>query len=123
MLGVVMGMLTPAHAALATQVARIGNDSALGSLPFTLAPGIVIGPLLVAAGLYRAKAVPRWLAVLLGISVIPVYVAPSAGVLGAVLHLPLCVALAGLGVQVWRTNDAGDRESLVSDRQANLAQA
>jgi len=47
MLGVVMGMLTPAHAALATQVARIGNDSALGSLPFTLAPGIVIGPLLV----------------------------------------------------------------------------
>ena len=52
-----------------------------------------------------------------------VYVAPSAGVLGAVLHLPLCVAIAALGLEVWRADDLRDRESLLPDRQANLAQA
>lgn len=103
MLGVVMGMLTPAHAALAMQVDRIGNSSGLGSLPFILSPGIVIGPLLVAIGLYRAKLAHQWPAILLGIAVIPVFVAPSAGVLGAALHLPLCAAIAGLGLEVWRS--------------------
>jgi len=43
MLGLVMAMLTPAHAALALQVDRIGMHSSIGSLPFTLAPGLVIG--------------------------------------------------------------------------------
>ena len=91
----------------------------IGAVPGTSAGG----PPLVAVGLYRAKVVPRWPAVLLGGSVVPVYVAPSAGVLGAVLHLPLCVAIAGLGVEVWRANDLRDRGSLLPDRQANLAQA
>lgn len=123
MLGVVMGMLTPAHAALAMQVFRIGNNSGLGSLPFILSPGIVIGPLLVAIGLYRAKIAHRWLAVLLGLAVIPVYLAPSGGVLGAALHLPFCVAIAGLGLQVWHASDLRGRDSVRPDRQVNLAQA
>jgi hypothetical protein len=123
MLGVVMGMLTPAHAGLAMQVDQIGNNSSLGSLPFILSPAVVIGPLLVAIGLYRAKMAHRWLAILLGVAVIPVYVAPSGGVLGAVLHLPFCVAIAGLGLEVWHANDLRGRESLRPGRQVNLAQA
>jgi hypothetical protein len=123
MLGAVMGMLTPAHAALALQVDQIGNNSSLGGLPFTLAPGIVIGPLLVAIGLYRAKSVRRWLAVLLGLSVIPVFVAPSAGVLGTLMHLPFCVAVAGLGLEAWRSDDVRGSESPRPGRQVNLAQA
>jgi hypothetical protein len=123
MLGVVMGMLTPAHADLAVQVYRIGNNSSLGSLPFILAPGIAIGPLLVAIGLYRAKITHRWLAILLGLAVIPVFLAPSGGVLGAALHLPFCVAMAGLGLEVWHANDLRGRESLRPDRQVNLTQA
>lgn len=123
MLGVVMGMLTPGHAALAVQVARIGNGSGLGGLPFVLAPGIVIGPLLVAVGLYRTGMARRWPAILLGLAVIPVYVAPSAGVLGAALHLPLCVAIVALGLEVWRTSHDHAHESRVPDPQAHLAQA
>ena len=123
MLGVVMGMLTPAHAGLAMQVDGIGNNSSLGGLPFILSPGVVIGPLLVAIGLYRAKIAHRWLAILLGLAVIPVYVAPSGGVPGAVLHLPFCVAIAGLGLEVWHANDLRGRESLRPDRQVNLSQA
>jgi hypothetical protein len=88
-----------------------------------ISPGIVIGPLLVAIGLYRAKLAHQWPAILLGISVIPVFVAPSAGVLGAALHLPLCVAIAGLGLEVWRSGRYQEHESCTPDRQVNLAQA
>jgi hypothetical protein len=123
MLGVVMGMLTPAHAALAVQVDQVGNNSGLGSLPFTISPGIVIGPLLVAIGLYRAKLAHQWPAILLGISVIPVFIAPRGGVVGAALHLPLCVAIAGLGREVWRSSRNQEHESRTPDRQVNLAQA
>jgi hypothetical protein len=123
MLGVVMGMLTPAHAALAVQVDQIGNNSGLGSLPFTISPGIVIGPLLVAIGLYRARLAHQWPAILLGVAVIPVFVAPSAGVLGAALHLPLCAAIAGLGLEVWRSGREQGYASRTPDPRVNLAQA
>ena len=103
MLGTVMGMLTPGHAGLEVRVDQIGNHSGVGSLPFILAPGLLIGAVLVAIGLYRARLAPRWPAILLGISVVPVFVAPSGRALGAVLHLPLCVAIAALGVAVWRS--------------------
>jgi hypothetical protein len=99
------------------------HGSGLGSLPFTISPGIVIGPLLVAIGLYRAKLAHQWPAILLGVAVIPVFVAPSAGVLGAALHLPLCIAIAGLSLQVWRSGRDQDHESGTPDRQVNLAQA
>lgn len=123
MLGTVMGMLTPAHAALAVQVDQIGSHSSIGSLPFIPAPGLLIGALLVAIGLYRARLAPRWPAILLGISVIPVAVAPSGGALGAVLHLPLCVALAALGVAVWRSGQPDDATVPVAGRQVSPAQA
>jgi hypothetical protein len=123
MLGLVMGMLTPAHAALALQVDRIGMHSSIGSLPFTLAPGLVIGPVLVAIGLYRARLAHRWPAILLGVAVVPVFVAPSGGLLGAVLHLPLCVALAGLGIEVWRSSRPDNQALPVSQREAYPAQA
>jgi hypothetical protein len=111
MLGVVMAMLTPAHAGLAIQVDQIGNHSSLGSLPFTLSPGLVIGPLLVAIGLYRARLAHRWPAILLGAAVVPMFVAPSGGVLGAALHLPLGVAIAGLGREVWRAARPDSQDS------------
>lgn len=101
MLGTVMGMLTPAHASLAVQVDQIGNQSGIGSLPFIIAPGLMIGILLVAIGLLRARLTRRWPAILLGLSVVPVFAAPSGGLLGAVLHLPLGIAIAVLGLEVW----------------------
>lgn len=111
MLGVVMGMLVPAHASLAVQVDQVGNHSSIGSLPFTLAPGLMIGTLLVAIGLFRARLMRRWPAILLGISVVPVFVAPSGGALGAVLHLPLGIAIAALGLEVWRAGGRADQGS------------
>jgi len=120
MLGTVMGMLTPGHAALAVQVDQVGQGSSLGSLPFILAPGLMIGVLLVAVGLFRAGLVRRWVAVLLGVSVVPTLVAPAGGALGAVLHLPLGVALAALGVELWRSRP---RDSSALPAGADLAQA
>jgi hypothetical protein len=124
MLGVVIGMLTPAHASLALQVDQIGQHSSLGSLPFQLAPGLVLGPILVGVGLYRAGLAHRWPAILLAVGAVPLFAAPSGGALAAVLHLPICVAIAGLGVQVWRLSDAGIQDSrALSHHEARAAQA
>lgn len=106
MLGAVIGMLTPAHSDLAIQVDQIGNHSSIGALPFLLAPGLIVGLLLVAVGLYRARLAHRWPAIVLAIAVGPLLVAPSGGVLGAALHLPLCVAITGLGLELWRHSAA-----------------
>jgi hypothetical protein len=124
MLGVVIGMLTPAHADLALRVASIGQSSGLGNLPFQLAPGLVIGPILVAVGLYRARLAHRWPAVLLAIGTVPLFVSPSGGVLAAALHLPVCVAIAALGVELWRLNAARGQDSpLLARHEAHPAQA
>ena len=111
MLGLVIGMLTPAHADLALRVASIGQSSGIGNLPFQLAPGLVIGPILVAVGLYRARLAHRWPAILLAIGTVPLFVAPSGGVLAALLHLPICVAIAGLGLELWHLNAANSQDS------------
>jgi len=118
MLGIVMGMLTPAHAGLAVQVDQIGNHSSVGSLPFTLSPGLAAGPLLVAIGLYRAGLAHKWPAILLGVGVVPLFLAPSGGTLAAVLHLPICVAIAGLGVELWRLSAANSQDSPARSHQA-----
>ena len=44
--------------------------------------------------------------IVLAIAVGPLLVAPSGGVLGAALHLPLCVAITGLGLELWRHSAA-----------------
>ncbi len=111
MLGVVIGMLTPAHADLALRVDSIGQTSGLGSLPFQLAPGLVVGPVLVAVGLYRARLAHRWPAILLAIGTVPLFVSPSGGVLAAALHLPVCVAIAGLGFELWRLDPTVNQDS------------
>ena len=111
MLGLVIGMLTPAHADLALRVATIGQTSGIGGLPFQLAPGLVIGPILVAVGLYRARLAHRWPAILLAIGTLPLFVSPSGGVLAAALHLPVCVAIAGLGLELWRLDPAANQDS------------
>ena len=51
MFGVVLGMLTPVHSDLATQVVRIANDEPLAGLPFLPAPLLTIGLVLVGVGL------------------------------------------------------------------------
>jgi hypothetical protein len=123
MLGLVIGMLTPADASLALQVAQVGQHSSIGNLPFQLAPGLVIGPILVAAGLYRARLAHRWPAILLAIGTVPLFVAPSGGVLAAVLHLPICVAIAGLGLELWHLNAANSQDSPAPrSREAHPAQ-
>jgi len=123
MLGVVMGMLVPAHASLAAQVDQIGNHSGIGSLPFILAPGLMIGTLLAAIGLFRAGLTRQWPAILLGISVIPVFAAPSGGALGAVLHLPLAIAIAALGLEVWHSGNPARQGSPATRREPQQAQA
>ena len=124
MLGLVIGMLTPAHASLALRVVQIGQHSSIGNLPFQLAPGLVIGPILVAVGLYRARLAHRWPAILLAIGTVPLLVSPSGGVLAATMHLPICVAIAGLGLELWRLNAADSQDSpALPRREAHPAQA
>src|SRR5450755_2452398 len=98
--------------------------SSIGNLPFQLAPGLVIDPILVAVVLYRARLAHRWSAILLAIGTVPLFVAPSGGVLAALLHLPICIAIAGLGLELWRLNAADSQDSpTLLRREAHAAQA
>ena len=81
------------------------------------------GPILVAVGLYRARLAHRWPAILLAIGTVPLFVAPSGGVLATLLHLPICVAIAGLGLELWHLNAANSQDSPAPrSREAHPAQ-
>jgi hypothetical protein len=104
MLTSVLGMLTTHHTDLAIRVDEIAQHSPLGSISFSLAPLFVIGSVLLGSGLLRAGLRPTWVPILLIVGAVAVFAAPD-GLLGALLHAPIAIAVAALGVLVRRTDD------------------
>jgi hypothetical protein len=97
MFGVVLGMLTPAHNDLATEVVRIANDAPLAGVPFIPAPLLTIGLILVGVGLLRAGAVPKALAAALIVGAVLVVPSGGGGRLTVALLAPMCLSLMMLG--------------------------
>ncbi len=98
MFGVVLGMLTPAHGDVATQVVRIANDAPLAGVPFMPAPLLTIGVILLGVGLLRSKTVPTLLVVVLMVGGILVVPSGSGGLLAVALLAPMCLSIATMGV-------------------------
>ncbi len=101
MMTVIMGSLTPAHADVATRVQQIAATSGLAGLPFVFAPLLVIGLVITGVGLIIGGLRPRWLPILLAVGAVALHFAPDSP-LGSLLHLPVAVAIAGLGVVLLR---------------------
>lgn len=109
---VVIGMLTPAHADAATQVQQVATSSMLAGLPFVFAPLLVLGLVISGVGLVIGGLRPRWLPILLAIGAVALHFAPDSP-LGSLLHAPVAVAIAGLGVVLLRRPAAVPAESAV----------
>lgn len=97
MITLVMGGLVEKHRDLATALFKISDTAPLIGLPFALAPLFVLGMVLLGTALYRARAVPVWLAVLTIVGAVGVLFSSAGGVSAFIPLLPLGIALVGLG--------------------------
>ena len=103
MITLVMSALVEHHPDTAATVLHVANSEALLSLPFTLAPLMVIGLVLLGIALLRAKTVPAWQPVLLIGGALLVIPSGGGGLLTAAILTPLGVALVALGSRAART--------------------
>jgi hypothetical protein len=78
------------------------DNSALFGALWVIGVGSLIGMIVCAIGLLRARTVPRWEAILLIVAP-PLAFFGNSGVLGAVLGLPLIVALVALAYEIVRS--------------------
>lgn len=97
MITLVMGSLVQHHPDTATAVAHATDTEPLLTLPFALAPLLVIGLVIFGIALLRAKAVPVQEAALLIIGGLLVFISGGGGLLAALTLTPLGVALVLLG--------------------------
>lgn len=105
MITLVLGALVPDHDDLAHQLLDIanGDDAPLLGLPFTFAPLLVLGLVLVGAGLIRSRGVPVREGALLIVGSAMVFLSAGGGVVAAALPLaPLGLALVLIGLRAAR---------------------
>jgi len=74
------------------------NDSFVVGLPWIIGIGGLIGMIVAAVGLIRARTVPLWEPILLIIGPVVAFVGGD-GILGAILSLPLVIALIALAYE------------------------
>jgi hypothetical protein len=95
----VMSALVPDHHDTARAIVEVAQQGILG-LPFLFAPAFVIGGVLFAVALLRARAVPTWLGVLSLIGPLLVFASSAGGLLTAALPLlPLGASLVLLAMR------------------------
>ncbi len=97
MITLVMGGLVQRHPDTAATVLHAANTEPLLSLPFALAPLLVIGLVVLGIALLRAKTVPAWQAILLIAGGLLVFPSGGGGLFAATTLIPLGVALVVLG--------------------------
>ena len=78
-----------------------GNTSGLAGLPFVFAPLLVLGLVISGTGLLTGGLRPRWLPLVLTVGAVALHFAPDSP-FGSLLHLPVAVAIAGLGAELLR---------------------
>jgi hypothetical protein len=61
----------------------------------------LIGQVIQAVALLRAKVVPLWVPVL-SLSIVPTFVIPGNGVIGLITQVPMAAAAVGIGYYAWR---------------------
>ena len=109
MITTMMSMLTGTDAALAGRVYDLAGSSAIGGLPFLLAPAMLVGLLLLGIALLRAGSVHRAVPVVLIVGAVLAGLAPGGGLAGAIGHIPLAAALVALAVRLWATTHATEQ--------------
>jgi len=62
---------------------------------------VLVGTVLQCVGLFRSRAVPRWVPVA-ALAVVVTFVVPGSGVAGLLTSVPMAAAAIGLGYHAWR---------------------
>lgn len=97
MITLVMGSLVQHRPDTAATMVHVANNAPLLGLPFTFAPLLVVGFVILGVALLRAKTVPAWQAILLGVGGLLVFMSPGGGLVAAATLTPLGAALVLLG--------------------------
>lgn len=84
-----------------------GNHSPIVGLSWMLGIAALLGMIVIAVGLIRARAVPLWQPILLIVAPVLSFVS-GAGVVGAICGLPLLIAFVALAGEVWRAERRTD---------------
>lgn len=74
---------------------------------------VALGTVLVSVGLWRARSVPRWVPVVLGVSSVATFVLPTSGVAGLITEGPVAVSSIAVGWYAWRGR-RGDARTAVA---------
>ena len=86
----------------ASVIERINDDGA--HLFGVMVPGallVAVGTVIQAVGLWRSRAVPRWIP-LLWLTIVATFVVPGNGVTGLITALPMTAAALGTAYYAWR---------------------
>jgi hypothetical protein len=102
MITLVMGWLVKSDPDTAVAVFKGSDASALVGLPFSFAPLLVLGMVLLGAALIRARAVPLWLAALTILGAVMLPFSTAGGLSAFLTLLPLGAALVELGITAFR---------------------
>jgi len=80
---------------------RIADDWRLFAVPTAGALLVVLGTVVQAVGLWRSRALPRWVP-LASLVVVAMFVLPANGLAGALAQLPITAAAVAIGWYAWR---------------------
>jgi hypothetical protein len=86
----------------ASVIERINDDSA--HVFGVMIPGallVAVGTVIQVVGLWRSRAVPRWIP-LLWLTIVPTFIVPGNGVAGLITALPMTAASLGTAYYAWR---------------------
>ena len=89
--------------AAGTAVIEAANQDSV-HLFAVMVPGallVVVGTVLLAVGLLRSHAVPKWVPIL-SLATLVTFVIPGNGLAGLITSLPMAAASIGLGYYAWR---------------------
>jgi hypothetical protein len=80
---------------------QVADDPRLFAVALPGALLVALGTVVQAVGLWRSRALPRWVPIL-SLTIALSFIAPGSGVVGALLGIPVAVAGIAIGYYAWR---------------------
>jgi hypothetical protein len=80
---------------------QVAEDTRLFAAALPGALLVALGTVVQAVGLWRSRALPRWVPIL-SLAIVLSFITPGHGVVGALLGIPAAVAGIAIGYYAWR---------------------
>jgi hypothetical protein len=87
---------------------QVGDDPRMFAIAIPGAVLVALGTAVQAAGLWRSRALPRWVPILT-LVIILTFIVPTSGPIGLLVEIPVAVAGIALGYFAWRRAGGGRR--------------